>query len=52
MSDADLNRIIELGKEARTLDAPKQIQQAEVVEAEVIDTTSKVMMKEAVADES
>ena len=48
MSDADLNRIIELGREARTLDAPKQIQQeAEVVDAEVIDTTSKVMMKEA-----
>lgn len=47
MSDADLNRIIELGREARTLDAQKQIQQADVVEAEVIDTTSKVMMKEA-----
>jgi hypothetical protein len=47
MSDADLNRIIELGREARTLDAPKQIQQAEVVEAEVVDTTSKVMLKEA-----
>lgn len=48
MSDADLNRIIELGREARTLEAPKQIQQeAEVVDAEVIDTTSKVMMKEA-----
>ena len=46
MSDADLNRIIELGREARTLDAQKQIQQADVVEAEVIDTTSKVMMKE------
>ena len=52
MSDADLNRIIELGREARTLDAPKQIQQAEVVEAEAIDTTSRVMMKEAIADES
>lgn len=48
MSDADLNRLIELGREARTLEAPKQIQQeAEVVDAEVIDTTSKVMMKEA-----
>ena len=47
MSDADLNRIIELGREARTLDAQKQIQQADVVEAEVIDTTSKVMMKDA-----
>lgn len=47
MSDADLNRIIELGREARTLDAQKQIQQADVVEAEVIDTTSKVMIKDA-----
>lgn len=49
MSEADLNRLIELGKEARTLEAPKQIAaDAEVVEAEVVaDTTSKVMMKEA-----
>ena len=45
MSDADLSRIIELGREARTPDAPKQIQQSEVVEAGVVDTTSKVMMK-------
>ena len=52
MSDADLNRLIELGNEAKTLEAPKQ--QPEVIEAEFTtdDTTSRVMMKEAVADES
>lgn len=53
MSEADLNRLIELGREARTLEAPKQIAaDAEVVEAEVVtDTTSKVMMKEAENEE-
>ena len=47
MSDEDLNRLIELGKEARTLEAPKQVNQEDIVEADVIDTTSNVMMKEA-----
>lgn len=47
MSDADLNRIIELGGEAMTLDAPKPKEEAEVVEAEIMDTTGKAMMKEA-----
>lgn len=51
MSDADLNRMIELGKQARTLEAPKEIAQIETVEAEVIDTTGKVMLKEASEDE-
>lgn len=50
MSDADLNRLIELGKEAKTLEAPKPEREAEVIDAEVIDTTDKAMMKEASDD--
>ena len=47
MSDADLNRLIELGKEAKTLEAQKPEREAEVIDAEIIDTTDKAMMKEA-----
>ena len=50
MSDADLNRLIELGREAKTLEAPKPEREAEVIDAEVIDTTDKAMMKEASDD--
>lgn len=47
MSDEDLNRMIELGKQAKTTEPIKLEQKAEDGEFVMADTTSKTMMKEA-----
>lgn len=47
MSDEDLNRMIELGKQAKTTEPIKLEQKTEDGEFVMADTTSKTMMKEA-----
>lgn len=50
MSQEELDRMIELGRQAKTLEAPKE-QEAEVIDVTPIDSTGKAMMKEAEQDE-
>lgn len=50
MSQEELDRMIELGRQAKTLEAPKE-QEAEVIDVTPIDSTGKAMMKEAEEDE-
>ena len=47
MSDEDLNRMIELGKQAKTTEPIQLEQKPEDCEFVMADTTSKTMMKEA-----
>lgn len=51
MSDADLNRMIELGNEAKTTEPLELEAKEDVADAEFVmkDTTDKAMMKDAVA---
>jgi len=46
MSQEELDRMIELGRQAKTLEGPKE-QEAEVIDVTPIDSTGKAMMKEA-----
>lgn len=46
MSDAELDRMIELGKQAELEDRSKAKVEAEVIDVIPIDTTNKVMLKE------
>jgi len=50
MSQEELDRMIELGRQAKTLEAPKEAE-AEVIDVTPIDSTGKAMMKEAEQDE-
>ena len=50
MSQEELDRMIELGRQAKTLESPKE-QEAEVIDVTPIDSTGKAMMKEAEEDE-
>lgn len=50
MSQEELDRMIELGRQAKTLEGPKE-QEAEVIDVTPIDSTGKAMMKEAEQDE-
>lgn len=50
MSQEELDRMIELGRQAKTLDGPKEAE-AEVIDVTPIDSTGKAMMKEAEKDE-
>lgn len=51
MSQEELDRMIELGRQAKTLEGPKEEQEAEVIDVTTIDSTGKAMMKEAEQDE-
>ena len=51
MSQEELDRMIELGRQAKTLEGPKDGQEAEVIDVTPIDSTGKAMMKEAEEDE-
>ena len=51
MSQEELDRMIELGRQAKTLEGPKEKQEAEVIDVTPIDSTGKAMMKEAEEDE-
>lgn len=46
MSDAELDRMIELGKQAELEDKSKAKVEAEVIDVIPVDTTNKVMLKE------
>ena len=46
MSQEELDRMIELGRQAKTLEGPKE-HEAEVIDVTPIDSTGKAMMKEA-----
>lgn len=46
MSDAELDRMIELGKQAELEDKSKAKAEAEVIDVIPVDTTNKVMLKE------
>ena len=50
MSQEELDRMIELGRQAKTLEGPKE-QEVEVIDVTPIDSTGKAMMKEAEEDE-
>lgn len=50
MSQEELDRMIELGRQAKTLEGPKE-QEVEVIDVTPIDSTGKAMMKEAEQDE-
>lgn len=50
MSQEELDRMIELGRQAKTLEGPKEAE-AEVIDVTPIDSTGKAMMKEAEKDE-
>ena len=50
MSQEELDRMIELGRQAKTLEGPKE-QEPEVIDVTPIDSTGKAMMKEAEEDE-
>lgn len=50
MSQEELDRMIELGRQAKTLDGPKEAE-AEVIDVTPIDSTGKAMIKEAEKDE-
>lgn len=47
MSDAELDRMIELGKQAELEDKSKAKAEEDIIDVVPIDTTNKVMMKEA-----
>ena len=46
MSQEELDRMIELGRQAKTLEGPKE-QEVEVIDVTPIDSTGKAMIKEA-----